>query len=329
MKNCLVLHIFSLFVIFSSSALCLQKSNVCILCHQVHAPRMHEDALDLSNSVFVRLEFNALDLLAHIFPCLAQEITERKNASYLAPRIAASTSIARVSPYPYPIVKEQVLSLCFLATINSRNEKIPLTYEDVDFFREKIQWQEHTKKWLGWHALALFFFFSAGGALANFFNFINIYSSPPPESINETNSSIIDTMASLAVQDILLALGTGFFSFMGNAASLVWTGLNQDALRDMATRLHKMTHRIHDDYMDLSRTLILLSYYYPNLAQKIAEDLDAHILVERILNSVGEELSTEIIGPQNLLGAAEFVKSKGQQLPKNYELQAFILSLEK
>lgn len=335
MKYSLALIYFSCpLVLVAFEGRTIEEKYSCIVCNDMHleSPMHNRDYAkndgDKADIILITPEPSALELMGYIFPCLAKELSEQKLNYYLPSRKPNESSVHRNPFFRYSLTKEQLLDLAFLASITKTDVKIPLTYEDTAFFNEKIEWQEHTKRWLGWRPLALFLFFAVGGAAANFFNFINIYETNTP-GFNETNNSaVIDMNTSLAVQDIFLMLGTGFFSFLGSATSLVWTGLNQDALRDMATKMHKITHQVHDDYLDLAHALIILYFYYPFLATKIAQAIDQETIVERIRNTVGDTLSADIIGAHHLLGVVDFIRSEKRLWPKSYELQIFIRSLE-
>lgn len=303
----------------------LELLNLCPFCNKDHlttSPEIAEHAGEKS----VVIELSIFDQAALEFPCLHEKLMKAQAQGFLPPRDEAPLSIENNGHGDFILSPEHVIALCFLSNIRQDNGHAPFTEEDFDAFSEKLSWEAYTKKWLGWRPIALFLFFSLGSALSTNFNFISIYDTPDP---NFPNVTVLDTNASLGVQNLFIAGGTFLFGFLGSAASLVWTGHNQDTLRDYTGRLHITTHRIHEEYLELCRAFIILYFSHPHLAESIANNFDAKAMKSALNKYTGDEIHSVVINFNNLLSVIDYIKSHGQRWPATYELQLFIKLVRK
>lgn len=326
MERGLLPHYLSFLIFFIVLPLyALDLPSLCPFCNKGHlgtSPEVFEHAEEKG----IVIELGIFEQAALEFPCLREKLMQAQAQGFLPQRDEESLTIENRGRGDFILSPEHVIALCFLSNIRLDNGYTPFTEKDFNAFSEKLAWEAYTKKWLGWRPIALFMFFSLGGALSNYFNFISIYNTPDPNFPNVTQ---LDTNASLGVQNLFIAGGAFLFGFLGSAASLVWTGHNQDTLRDYTGRLHITTHRIREEYLDLCRALIILYFSYPNLAESIANNFDAKAMKRGINYYTGDEIHSVTINFNNLLSVIDYIKSHGQHWPATYELQLFIKLVKK
>lgn len=310
--------------------LAVEEKFSCPFCHQDHInPPVNDQEMRPSidsDEVSIGIANSAPGLVAIWFPCLAPEIRDIQS-DFLPEKTQTEASAPRNRNYIYPLNKDHILRLCYLATIRPDNNKVPITQTHANLFEGKINWQKYTQYWVSYRPAIFYAIFAIGSAGTEYLNYINIYSTIYPAD-NSTPTVEVNDIATNAVQDTLTIAIGGLCTFFGNLTTLIWAGTIPNIAQKKAEKSHLITHELHEDYLDLCRTLLLLNFYFPDLALKLINEIPVNIIVDRVRNSAPSELVAQIIGADNLLGVVDYIKSNGERWPTNSYLQQYIVSLE-